>query len=68
MPWTHRSFWLGPLIIGVILALLSLLFSRGRLRAIYRERLQESRRERLFLAALGFFVSVLVECSKSFST
>ena len=27
----HRSFWLGPLIIGGILALLALLFSRGRL-------------------------------------
>lgn len=60
MPWTHRSFWIGPLIIGVILALLSLLFSSGRLHAIYRQRLQEPRRERLFLASVGFFVSVLV--------
>ena len=60
MPWTHRSFWLGPLIISVILALLSLLFSRGRLRKVYQERLSEPRRERLFLASLGFFVSVLV--------
>jgi hypothetical protein len=60
MPWTHRSFWLAPLMIGVILTLLSLLFSRGRLRAIYQKRLPQPRRERLFLASLGFFVSVLV--------
>jgi hypothetical protein len=39
---------------------LLLLFSRGRLRRIYQERLPEPRRERLFLASLGFFVSVLV--------
>ena len=60
MPWTHPSFWLGPLIIAAVLAVLSLLFSGGRLRAVYKERLAEPRRERLFLAALGFFVSVLV--------
>lgn len=60
MPWTHRSFWLGPLFIGGLLALLAFVFSRGRLRAIYRERFQETRRERLFLASVGFFVSVVV--------
>lgn len=60
MPWTHRSFWLGPLIIAAILTLLLLLFSRGRLHRIYRERLPEPRRERLFLASLGFFVSALI--------
>jgi hypothetical protein len=48
------------LIIGAILALLVLLFSGGRLHAVYKERLKESRRERLFLASLGFFVTVFV--------
>ncbi len=60
MPWTHRSFWEGPLIIGGILTLLFLLFSRGRLLEIYRQRFPDSRRERLFLGSLGFFVTALV--------
>lgn len=60
MPWTHRSFWLGPLIIAVILSSLVYLFSHGRLHAIYKERFKESRRERLFLGCFGFFVTVLV--------
>ena len=60
MPWTHRSFWIGPLIIGSILTVLFLIFSRGRLRAIYRERFPESKRERLFLGSLGFFVTAFV--------
>jgi hypothetical protein len=54
VPWIHRSFWLGPLIIGAILAVLFLLFSRGRLHKIYTERFQETRRERLFLAPSAF--------------
>ncbi len=60
MPWTHRSFWIGPLLIGVILAVFLVIFSRGRLHQIYKQQFQETRRERLFLASLGFFVSVLV--------
>ncbi len=44
----------------MILALLYLPFSRGRLRRIYRERFQEPRRERLFLGSVGFFVTALV--------
>jgi hypothetical protein len=60
VPWTHKSFWIGPLIIGAILDVLVLLFSRGRLHAIYRQQFPESRRERLFLASLGFFVTALV--------
>ena len=53
-------FGLGRSIIGAILTLLFLPFSRGRLRAIYEERFKESRRERLFLGSLGFFVTVFV--------
>jgi hypothetical protein len=60
LPWTHRSFWIGPLIIAAILTLLALLFSRGRLHAVYREEFPEPRRERLFLGWLGFFITALV--------
>ena len=60
MPWTHRSFWIAPLIIAAILATLAFIFSRGRLKTIYKEQFVESRRERLFLAWLGFFVTALV--------
>ncbi len=60
MPWTHRSFWIGPLIIAAILAILVALVRGTRLREIYKEQLGESRRERLFLASVGFFVAVAV--------
>jgi hypothetical protein len=60
MPWTHRAFWIGPLIIAGILAALSLLVRSTHLRHIYNARLAESRRERLFLSSLGFFTAVLV--------
>lgn len=60
MPWSHRSFWVAPLAIAVVLALLSLIVGRSRLWAIYKQQLGESRRERLFLASVGFFVAVLV--------
>lgn len=60
MPWTHRSFWIAPLLIASILGAVALVFSRGRLHHIYRHQFQESRRERLFLACFAFFVSVLV--------
>jgi hypothetical protein len=60
MPWTHRTFWIAPLIIAGILALLWLLIFNTRLRAIYRRQMAESRRERQFLASVGFFTAVLV--------
>lgn len=60
MPWLHRSFWLGPLIIAAILGILSLVFSRGKLNRIYRQQIAETRRERMFLASVGFFVAVVV--------
>jgi hypothetical protein len=60
MPWTHRAFWIGPLIIGAILAGMTLIVRNTSLRRIYNARLAESRRERLFLASVGFFTAVLV--------
>jgi len=60
MFWTHRSFWFLPIIIGAILGLLSFVVARTRLRRVYEHRFTESRRERLFLASLGFFVTVVV--------
>ena len=60
MPWAHRSFWILPLAIAFILGALAFLVSRSSLRAIYKQQLAESRRERLFLASVGFFTAVLV--------
>jgi hypothetical protein len=60
MPWQHRSFWLGPLIIAVILAVLALIVHGTGLRHIYRKHLAQTRRERLFLASVGFFIAVAV--------
>ncbi|HEY6988470.1 MAG TPA: hypothetical protein VH369_08800 [Bryobacteraceae bacterium] len=60
MPWLHRSFWIGPLLIAAVLAILSLIVSRTKLREIYQRQFGETRRERLFLASLGFFTAVLV--------
>jgi hypothetical protein len=60
MPWTHPSFWLLPLFIAIILALVSLVVSRTGLSQIYRGQFPTMRRERLFLASFGFFTAVLV--------
>jgi hypothetical protein len=60
MPWTHRSFWLLPLIIAAVLGLLSLIVSRSRLRDVYKRQFPETRRERLFLASVGFFTTAAV--------
>lgn len=55
------SFWALPLIVGVILASLSAaVVHNHRLRATYQRHFVESRRERLFLAFLGFFVTAAV--------
>ena len=60
MPWTHRAFWLLPLLIGLALLLPSLLVAGTRLRSVYQEHFQNPRRERLFLASLGFFAAALI--------
>lgn len=60
MPWTHRSFWIGPLIIAAILGLFAAVVYGTRLRRIYKQQFGETRRERLFLASVGFFIAVAV--------
>jgi hypothetical protein len=60
MFWTHRSFWILPILLALILSGLAALVAHTRLRRVYRERFPESRRERLFLASLGFFTTVTV--------
>jgi|SRR5690242_12346722 hypothetical protein len=60
MPWTHKSFWIGPLIIAAILAILALVVNGTGLRKLYKQQLAQSRRERLFLASVGFFTAVAV--------
>ncbi len=60
MPWTHRSFWILPVLVATILAILSAIVARTRLRQIYLDRFPQSRQERLFLAAVGFFTCALV--------
>ncbi|HVW10161.1 MAG TPA: hypothetical protein VHC90_16355 [Bryobacteraceae bacterium] len=56
----HRAFWIGPAIIATVLGFLALAVYHSRLRHVYTERFAESRRERLFLAAVGFFTALIV--------
>jgi hypothetical protein len=60
MPWLHRSFWMGPLLIAGVLAFFALIVSLTWLGEVYRRQFGETRRERLFLASVGFFTAVLV--------
>lgn len=60
MPWTHRDFWLLPVLIAAILGPLVWIVAKSRLRTVYRQYLGGGRRERIFLASLGFFTAVLV--------
>ncbi|MGA2214555.1 MAG: hypothetical protein ABSH31_14860 [Bryobacteraceae bacterium] len=60
MFWTHRSFWVLPIMVAAILGGLTAIVSRTRLRTVYQHRFTESRRERLFLASVSFFTTVLV--------
>ena len=67
MPWTHKAFWITPLAIGIILWMVSAILSRGFLNRVYQRRLAESRRERLFLASIGFFTAALVVRALTFA-
>jgi hypothetical protein len=60
MPWTHRSFWILPLVVAAILGSLAAIVSRSRLKGVYQRQFPESQRERLFLASLGFFTTAVV--------
>ena len=54
------SWWLAPAIIGLVLLLIvAVLRSRG-VRHAYEAHFRETRRERLFLSSIGFFVAVAV--------
>jgi len=57
---THRSFWLLPLLVASILGGLAAIVSKTRLRQVYTSRFPESRRERLFLASVGFFTTAVL--------
>jgi hypothetical protein len=60
MPPLHYSYWLAPLLIALLLLAIVRLLRAPAVRAIYRDKFPETSRERLFLAALGFFVAVAV--------
>ena len=57
MFWTHRSFWILPITVALILWGLSAVVSHSRLKYVYKTRFLEPRRERLFLASIGFFTT-----------
>lgn len=48
------------MLVAAILGVLSFIVAQTRLRGVYEQRFTESRRERLFLASIGFFVTVVV--------
>lgn len=60
MFWTHRSFWLLPIVLAAILGGLAAIVARTRLRNVYKRQFTETRRERLFLASVGFFATVVL--------
>ena len=60
MVWTHRSFWVLPILLAIVLGLLSAVVAHTRLRGVYHQRFPESRRERLFLTSIGFFTTVIL--------
>ena len=60
MFWTHRSFWILPILVASILGGFAAIVSHSRFKKVYERRFPESRRERLFLASAGFFTTALV--------
>jgi hypothetical protein len=60
MLWSHRVFWITPVAIGLLLWFFSGLLSHGLIHRVYRRRLAETGRERLFLSSIGFFTAALV--------
>ena len=60
MPWAHGDFWIFPLCVAAILGTLAFHVSHSKVKVVYQKHLAETRRERIFLAAVGFFTAVLV--------
>ena len=60
MFWTHRSFWILPILVASILGSFAAIVSHSHLKNVYERRFLESRHERLFLASFGFFTTALV--------
>ena len=61
MFWTHRSFWVLPILVAAILCGLSAIVVAYPLAEASTSADSRNRgRERLFLASLGFFITVLV--------
>ncbi|MBV9032867.1 MAG: hypothetical protein JO182_00135 [Acidobacteriaceae bacterium] len=58
MPWSHLSFWLAPLLIALVLTIFIAILRTRRINRLYHQSFLDSRRERLFLASVGFFVAV----------
>ena len=56
----HLSIWLTPALIALVLWLISYAMRAGRLGALYERYFQELKRERLFLASLAFFVTIVI--------
>lgn len=57
--WTHRSFWILPLLVALTLGGLAAIVARTRLNRVYRQQFPEPRRERMFLSSLAFFTTVM---------
>lgn len=57
---SHLSWWLAPALIGIVLLVLFSFLRRRHVRALFDAHFQESRRERLFVSSLGFFVAIAV--------
>jgi hypothetical protein len=60
MVFTHRSFWILPLLVAAILGSLAAIVAHTRLKKVYQSRFPESRRERLFLASVGFSTTAVL--------
>jgi hypothetical protein len=54
------SWWVAPLLIAAVLAVIVAILRTGRVRAVYEAHFRETRRERMFLSSVGFVVTVAV--------
>lgn len=67
MFWTHRSFWILPILLALVLGGLTAIVRHTRLHRVYKQEFPEPRRERLFLASLGFFTTVVIVRTLTFA-